>query len=164
MIRPALVDDAGPVAEVIVAAGIFTADQAAFVPDLLAQFLSEAKDDTHGLVVDVDVNGRAVGHVVGVAYWHPVEGADGLVDLTMIAVHPRLQGTGRGRALLRYAEDRARAAGQRLMLVQTSGTDQYAGTRRFYTSLGYEQEATVRDYWAAGDDMVMFRFELSAPV
>jgi ribosomal protein S18 acetylase RimI-like enzyme len=97
---------------------------------------------------------------VGVAYWHPVDAADRVVDLTMIAVDPMCQGRGVGRALMRHAEDRARSAGQRLMVVLTSATDQYAGTRRFYAALGYEEEARVRDYWADGDDMVLFRLVL----
>ena len=157
MIRPATLDDAAAAAAVTVAAGMFTAEEAGFVPGLFADALAEEHDGTHGLVVDVD---PASGQVAGVAYWHPVEAADAVVDLTMIAVDPAVQGQGRGRELMRHAEQQARGADQRLMLVMTSGTDQYAGTRRFYAALGYTEEARVRDYWEQGDDMVMFRLEL----
>ena len=166
MIRPAVQEDAGPVAAVVVAAGMFTAAEVSFMPDLFADALAVPEDGAHGLVVDVldgNAGGEAppaVGPVVGVVYWHPVEAADRVVDLTMLAVHPALHGTGRGRAVIQHAQDRSRTAGQRLMVVQTSGTQQYAGTRRFYAALGYTLEATIRDYWAAGDDMVLFRLEL----
>lgn len=154
MIRPATIEDAAAIHRVVVAARMFTDDEAGFVPGLLADFLSAPKDASHGLVVLDD------GGVIGVAYWHPVEMADRVVDLTMIAVDPMAQGNGQGRALMRHAEEQARGAGQRLMIVQTSGTDQYAGTRRFYAAIGYDEQARVRDYWTDGDDMVMFRLAL----
>lgn len=78
----------------------------------------------------------------------------------MTAVHADAQGSGRGRALMHRAEHSARGAGQRLMLVQTSSTEQYAGTRRFYEALGYVQVAEVANLWADGDGMVMFRLDL----
>ena len=154
MIRPATLEDAPAVARVVVAAGMFTTEESAFVSELFADFLSSPKDDRYGLVVLDD------GGVLGVAHWRPVEMADGVVDLTMIGVDPTAQGRGLGRTLMRHAEAQVRGAGQRLVLVQTSGSDQYAGTRRFYAALGYDEEARVRDYWTAGEDLVVFRLAL----
>ncbi len=154
MIRPATLADAPAVTQLVIAAKMFSQEEATFVPELFADFLSSPKDDRHGLVV-LDEQG-----LLGVAYWRPVDMANGVVDLTMIAVDPAAQGRGFGRALMRHAEAQVRQAGQRLLLVQTSGTEQYAGTRRFYAALGYDEEARVRDYWSAGDDLVMFRLAL----
>lgn len=153
MIRPATPEDAHAIARVVVDAGMFSDEESAFVPDLVDSS-SSTQDARHGLVV-LDEAG-----VLGVAYWRPVEMADGVVDLAMIGVHPAAQGRGLGRTLMRHAEAQARGAGQRLVLVQTSGSDRYAGTRRFYAALGYDEEARVRDYWTAGDDMVLFRLAL----
>ena len=75
----------------------------------------------------------------------------------MIAVAPERQGQGRGTALLRRVEHELRGTGQRLLLVETSGLPAYARTRAFYLGCGYEQEARVRDFYAPGDDMVVFR-------
>jgi len=154
LIRPATTDDAPAIAQLVVAAGMFTSEEVGFVPELLGDVSSSPEDARHGLVV-LDDDG-----VLGVAYWHPVDMADGVVDLAMIAVEPQTQGRGLGRTLMRHAESQVREAGERLMLVQTSGSEQYAGTRRFYRSLGYDEEARVRDYWAPGDDLVMFRLAL----
>lgn len=79
----------------------------------------------------------------------------------MIAVRPDRQGQGRGAALLRHVEDELRASSQRLLLVETSGLPTYERTRAFYGTCGYHQEARVRDYYQAGDDMVLFRKALS---
>ena len=55
------------------------------------------------------------------------------------------------------AEQHLRSKGQRNLIVDTSGTDDFALTRRFYAQNGYEEEAPIRDFWAAGDDKVIFR-------
>ena len=79
----------------------------------------------------------------------------------MIAVRPASQGRGRGAAMLRHVEENLRTRDQRLLLVETSGLPQYDRTRAFYVRCGYEEEARVRDYWTAGDDMVLFRKALN---
>jgi ribosomal protein S18 acetylase RimI-like enzyme len=96
-----------------------------------------------------------------VLYYRPEEMADRAYDLTMIAVRPDLQRGGRGATLMRYAEDDLRRRGQRLLLVRTSGTEQYSRTRAFYRGLGYTEEARVADYWTDGDDLVLFTKRLS---
>lgn len=63
---------------------------------------------------------------------------------------------------MRYVEDALRASGQRVLLVETSGLPAFALTRKFYVKCGYEKEAQVRDYYAPGDDMVLFRKVLNA--
>ena len=78
----------------------------------------------------------------------------------MIAVRPDLQGDGRGTSLMRYAEQDLRERGQRLLLVRTSGTPQYAATRAFYAGLGYAEHTRVPDYWTDGDDLVLFSVRL----
>lgn len=78
----------------------------------------------------------------------------------MIAVRPDLQGTGRGAVLVRHAEQDLRERGQRLLVVRTSGTSQYDGTRASYRRLGYAEHARVPDYWTDGDDLVLFTTRL----
>jgi ribosomal protein S18 acetylase RimI-like enzyme len=89
------------------------------------------------------------------AYYQPKGPADRLWDLTMIAVHPNLQGTGRGSALLRHVEEDLRSRRQRLLTVDTSGTREYERARVFYAMCGYGEEARVRNYWRDGDDLVV---------
>lgn len=49
------------------------------------------------------------------------------------------------------------ADGVRILLADTSGTEDFAATRGFYAAKGYTEEARIRDFWAAGDDKVTFR-------
>ena len=68
----------------------------------------------------------------------------------MIAVRRDGQGGGRGAALLGHVEQALQASGQRVLLIETSGLPEFARTRAFYARCGYEEEARVRDFFAAG--------------
>ena len=80
----------------------------------------------------------------------------------LIAIRPDRQGQGRGATLLRYVEQTLTARGGRILLVETSGLPDFDRTRVFYAKCGYKEEARIRDFYAAGDDKVVFRKVLSA--
>ena len=58
-------------------------------------------------------------------------------------------------------EQAIKKADGRLFLIETSSLPQYALTRKFYVKHDYEQHAVLRDYYADGDDMVVFRKRLA---
>lgn len=150
MQRPVTPDDRSAVTDLVVAAGMFSRDEAAVLDDA---FLAV---DATCLVEDA-ADGEGLASVV---FYRPEEAADRAFDLTMIAVRPDLQGSGRGAALMRQTEAALRERGQRLLVVRTSGTAQYDGTRAFYRRLGYTEQTRVPDYWTDGDDLVLFTFRL----
>lgn len=62
---------------------------------------------------------------------------------------------------MRHVEQALQTGGQRVLLVEKSGLPDFTLTRKFYAKCGYEEEARIRDYYAAGDDMVLFRKALN---
>jgi ribosomal protein S18 acetylase RimI-like enzyme len=80
----------------------------------------------------------------------------GAFELYWIAVDPNRQRKGVGRTLMQAAEEEALARGGRLMAVETSSREDYGPTRSFYRRLGYGEEARIRDYYAPGDDKIIF--------
>ena len=44
----------------------------------------------------------------------------------------------------------------RLIVVETAGRPEYAGTRAFYEARGYRRVATIPDFYAPGDDQVVY--------
>ena len=78
-----------------------------------------------------------------------------------MAVLPASQGRGNGAELVGRLEESLRARGQRVLIVDTSSSDEFAATRRFYKANGYTEEARIRDYWDAGDDKIVFWKSLS---
>lgn len=150
--RPYTPADDDAVADLVVAAGLFTREEA----DFIAEGALGAGDAT--CVVEDAPDGHGLASVL---FYRPEEASDRGYDLTMIAVRPDLQGGGRGAALMRYAEDDLRQRGQRLLVVRTSGTTQYSRTRDFYRGLGYTEHGRIPDYWSDGDDLVTFTKRLT---
>ena len=150
MLRAVVPEDVPAVVDLVVAAGMFSREDAGFLEQaLLGQdvtCLVEEAEDGAGLA--------------SVLLYRPEEAAERAFDLTMIAVRPDLQGGGRGAALMRHAEQDLRERGQRLLVVRTSGTAQYDRTRAFYRGLGYLEHTRVPDYWTDGDDLVLFTVRL----
>jgi ribosomal protein S18 acetylase RimI-like enzyme len=97
------------------------------------------------------------GQIIGFAYYAPAAMTDRTWYLYWIAVSKQTQARGVGGKLLQYVEDDIRNAQGRLLLIETSSLPHYQLTRRFYLKHNYEQTAILRDYYADGDDMVVFR-------
>ncbi len=157
MIRPTTPDDSAALIALAVAAEMFPANETAALKKVLADYFGGKLDDGHVWVTDEEE-----GEPCGVAYYAPDLMADRTWYLYMIAVHPNYQRRGRGTALIQHVENALRSRGERLLLVETSGLPKYARARAFYTKCGFEPEARIRDFYAPGDDKVVFRKVLNA--
>jgi ribosomal protein S18 acetylase RimI-like enzyme len=147
IIKPTSVHDIAALQDVLDRTGLFPSEM---LPDMLAPSLA---GETGGFWLTCHNDGEAV----GLCYTVPEELADGTWNMLALAVRPDLQGKRLGTALLNAAEQHLKSRGQRLLIVDTSGTDDFKLTRRFYAQNGYEKEARMRDFWADGDDKVTFR-------
>jgi ribosomal protein S18 acetylase RimI-like enzyme len=99
---------------------------------------------------------RDAGRILGYACFGPHPLTQGSFDLYWIAVDPKARGRGIGRALLSRVEAEVQAQAGRLLLIETSSTPAYAPTRRFYEACGYPCTATIEDFYAPGDGLVIF--------
>jgi ribosomal protein S18 acetylase RimI-like enzyme len=156
LIRPITHEDAAAVIELAVTSGLFPADETEVLDKMLAGYFGGNRDDGHMCIIDEEGEPR------GVAYYAAAPATDRTWYLTMIAVRSDDQGQGRGAALMRYVENALQASGQRVLLVETSGLPAYQRARAFYIRCGYEEEARIRDFYAAGEEMVVFRKVLNA--
>jgi ribosomal protein S18 acetylase RimI-like enzyme len=77
-------------------------------------------------------------------------------DLYWIVVDPTMHRGGIGRKLVVAAEDRIRKLGGKRIYIDTSNQPRYEPTHHFYSSCGYRVEATLRDFYAPGDNKVVF--------
>ena len=156
MIRPITRDDIPAVMALAEASGLFRSHELEEVGGGLADYFGGDQDRTHFWLADDDDG------LVSVAYCAPEVMTDGTWNLLFIAVRPDLRGQGRGAALVSYVENTLRERGERVLLVETSGTDALALTRTFYLKHGFDEEARIRDYYRAGDDKVIFWKALTA--
>ncbi len=94
--------------------------------------------------------------LLGYACYGATPGTDRAYDLYWIAVHPAAQRTGAGSRLLDEVERRLGQQDSRLLIVETSSRQDYEATRRFYEVHGYVAAARIRDFYAPGDDRVIY--------
>jgi len=93
--------------------------------------------------------------IMGYICYGPTPLAEGTWDIYWVAVAPGSQRRGVGRSLFTFAEDRIKEAHGRLAIVETSSQPDYARTRRFHQSQGYEVICQIPDFYAPGDDKVI---------
>ena len=97
----------------------------------------------------------AEGRLVGWICWGPTPCTLGTYDLYWMAVDPAAQRGGVGTALLAEME-RQLVGRARLIVVETAGRADYAATRGFYESRGYRPTARIPEFYAPGDDLVIY--------
>jgi ribosomal protein S18 acetylase RimI-like enzyme len=100
------------------------------------------------------------GSPVGYSCFGATPMTDGVFDLYWIAVDPALHGAGVGRSLMRASEDAIRAEGGRMMMIETASKRSYDKTRAFYEKYGCPEVARIRDFYAVGDDKVIYACRL----
>ena len=107
------------------------------------------------------LGGELEGELVGWICWGQTPCTDGTWDLYWLAVDPAAHGMGVGTALVEEMERRLTGTA-RLISVDTSGRTDYEPTRAFYAARGYHAVARVPDFYAPGDDQVIFTKAISA--
>ena len=69
---------------------------------------------------------------------------DNMGEVVIIAVAPRIQGQGLGRALMRVGEAEFARLGRGMVMVETVGDSGHAPARRLYESSGFERWPVAR--------------------
>jgi ribosomal protein S18 acetylase RimI-like enzyme len=140
--------DRGRIEEISRAVGVFRDDE---IPVALEVFDGAVAGSPDYLALGADLDGRLAGWIC----WGPTPCTHGTYDLYWMAVDPALQNSGIGTALVREMERRLEGLA-RLVIVETAGRPDYQPTRDFYRARGYHPAASIKDFYAPGDDQVVF--------
>ena len=105
---------------------------------------------------------EADGQVTGWVCYGPTPCTIGTFDIYWIAVSPHCRGRGIGARLMAYAEGRIAKRGGRLAVVETASRPDYEPTRLFYLKVGYTEAARLPEFYAPGDDKVVYLKRLDA--
>ena len=97
-----------------------------------------------------------VDSLVGYICVGPTPMTEATWDLYWIAVDPGSQGRGIGRRLYSAFAERAIARGARQVRIETSSKESYAATGGFYERLNFSIDGRLRDFYADGDDLLIF--------
>jgi ribosomal protein S18 acetylase RimI-like enzyme len=131
---------------------VFTQEEVECVDELWDESQAEGPENS-GYYFMVD---KEDGQVMGYTCYGPRALTDRTYDLYWIAVGPNARRGGVGRGLLAATENAIRKQGGRLLIVETSGLPKYEATRAFYLATGYTLEATLKDFYSDGDNLVIF--------
>ncbi len=99
--------------------------------------------------------------IAGYICYGPTPLTEGTWDIYWLAVVPDQQSKGIGKALLTFAEGNIKETKGRLALIETSSKPEYETTRRFHRAQGYELACRIADFYAPGDDKLVFQKRLS---
>ena len=144
-------EDRSRIAEMLEATGSFRAEEIAVALELFDEAIERGSPDYEFVGVFTED-----GELTGYACYGATPGTLGTYDLYWIAVHPEHQGAGGGSRLLDEVERRLRERAARMLVVETSARTDYGSTRRFYERRGYRQSACITDFYAIGDDRVIY--------
>ena len=147
-LRPLTSADRRRIEEITRAVRIFRDDE---VPVALEVFDAAVAGSPDYLALGALLDQRLVGWIC----WGPTPCTLGTYDLYWMAVDPSAQGAGIGTVLVREMEGRL-AGSARLIVVETAGRPDYRPTRSFYESRGYRRTAVIPDFYAPGDDQVVY--------
>ncbi len=149
VLRPLTVDDRSAIEAFSRAIPLFGPDEVEIALEVLDASFKPGQKDYVTLGAELD------GKLAGWICWGPTPCTLGTYDMYWIAVDPSVQGAGVGSLLVTEMENRL--AGQaRLIVVETGGRREYGPTRAFYMGRGYKIAARVPDFYAPGDDQVVF--------
>ena len=152
MIRPVTPADTPALVALTDATGVFKKHEVQALQEVLDEYHASNHNYGHDSVVD-----ERSGRIVGYAYYAPASMTDRSWYLYWIAVVKQTQAKGVGSGLLKHAEEDIHKKNGRVLFIETSSLPHYDPTRRFYLKHGYEVTGQLRDYYADGDDMVVFR-------
>ena len=156
MIRPTVPTDTDALVTLTEATGLFKPLEIVALREVLDDYHAVNEADGHFAFTLVEA-----GAIVGFVYYAPAEMTENAWQLWWIAVRKDQQGRGAGTRLLRHAEQDIRIHHRgRVLFIETGSLPIYDRTRAFYLKNGYEQHAILKDFYAAGDSMVVFRKEM----
>lgn len=144
--------DRGHVRSIVESTDFFHPAEVEIAVELVDERLAKGEASGYHFVFADSLPGPPLGY----ACYGRIPLTESSYDLYWIAVRQDHHGRGLGRALLAEVERRVAAEEGRRIYIETSNRAQYQATRGFYLRNGYEQAALLKDFYAAGDDKVIY--------
>lgn len=143
--------DRDSIRQMVESTGVFSPVEIEVAVELVDDRLRRDEQSDYHFVF-AEENGRTIGYTC----YGPIALTVASYDLYWIAVDKSQHGRKIGQQLLLRTEELIHAAGGRQVYIETSNQGHYAPTRGFYLRCGYEQAALLHDFYAPGDDKVIY--------
>ena len=150
--------DAPSVRRMVVETDYFSAAETEIAVELVDERLSKGAASGYEFVL-----AESDGQVIGYACYGEIPCTVGSYDLYWVVVDKTHQRTGIGRRLVDEVEMRVRTRGGRGIYIDTSGSERYASTQRFYERCGYHVAANLPDFYSVGDPKLVYFRRIAGP-
>ena len=148
MIRPLGPDDTKAALELVSASGLFSPQDMETIKIRLGDYIHGTGDSLWIIHVGQDLD--------GLLYCLPEPMTHGTWNILMLLVRGSSRGKGVGTALMKEAQKLLIEQNARLLMVETSGTEDFEGAQRFYSQCGFVEVARIPDFYDDGDYKVIF--------
>jgi ribosomal protein S18 acetylase RimI-like enzyme len=152
VIRKAIREDRSALKQLLSKITVFDVEDRAIAIELLDIYLEDPAQEDYKFFAAFDDDSQMIGYIC----YGPTPLTEGTYDLYWIAVDPQYAGQGVGTLLMRQLESIVKASHGRLVVIETSSSQQYALTRRFYLKNKYVLAETIKDFYRPGEDRVTF--------
>ena len=139
------------VEEMVKATGFFREDETAVAVELVRERLEKGLESGYEFIF-----AGKEGETVAYCCYGLIPCTLCSYDLYWIVTHPAHGKQGIGSILLQKTEEAVRQAGGRGIYVETSSREQYLPTRLFYEKNSYRLKSRFEDFYAPGDDKVVY--------
>jgi ribosomal protein S18 acetylase RimI-like enzyme len=142
--------DVDALKQILIATKVFKDEEVEVAVELMEASLGDSEDYIHRVIVDDSKR------VLGYYCIGKTPMTQSTFDLYWIAVSPDHHGEGLGHQLLIHGEQLIKSMNGNVVVVETSSLPKYAATRTFYLRHEYLETARIRDYYASGDDLMIY--------
>ena len=143
--------DRAPLEHILRSCQFFRDDEVAVALELIDDRLALGKDSEYDFLVAIHND-----KIVGYCCYGLIACTLHSYDLYWIVVDPTIHRSGIGRKLITAGEEHVRKMGGKRVYIETSSRPMYMPTHHFYSSCGYRVEATLKEFYAPGDNKVIF--------
>lgn len=100
------------------------------------------------------------GKVVGFGCFSRIPCTLSSFEIYWLCVDKQQQGQGVGKKLIQEIIQEVKKNEAKKVVLQTAGRKQYLPTQKFYVAAGFDLEARIKDYYAEGDDCLIYTMEV----
>jgi ribosomal protein S18 acetylase RimI-like enzyme len=152
-------EDRSRIAELLSALDAFTDDERAVALELVDARLARPEVDDYRFLLATD---EPTGKLAGYLCYGPTPMTESTYDLYWIASSPDFARSGVGRGLLASMEADLAHAGGGLVRVETGSREGHGAAVHFYDATGFGRAAVIPDFYAPGDDLLIFTKRVAA--
>ena len=151
LLRPIQLSDRDSLAHLLRRIEQFKVEEVEVAQELIDASIHDPQGSGYESIVAVSGS-----EVAGYICFGPTPMTQATWDLYWVAVSPEAQGQGLGKRLYAAFAESIRARGGKQVRIETSSQESYASTGGFYERLGFAVDGKLRDFYADGDDLLIF--------